>query len=192
MANGVDLDTWVEGPGGASAAWCGRMVPEKAPHLAIDAARSVGIPLHLAGPILDAAYWEGEIAPRLGEDVHYAGHLGHGALARLLGSSAVALMTPTWEEPFGLAAVEAMCVGTPVAAFARGALPSLVSRSAGRLARPDDVGDLARAIRAARALPRGAVRAYARSRFGLDAMGEGYEALYKRIVESDLQPLPSV
>ena len=52
------------------------MVPEKAPHLAIDAARLRGLQLRLAGPIVDAAFWEAEVAPRLGEDVHYAGHLG--------------------------------------------------------------------------------------------------------------------
>ena len=189
VPNGVDLAAWPAGPGGRRAAWCGRMVPEKAPHLAIDAARAAGLPLHLAGPIVDAAYWEAEIAPRLGEDVHYAGHLSHRALARLLGASCVALMTPAWEEPFGLAAAEAMASGTPVAAFARGALPSLIGAQAGRLARPGDVGDLARAIRAAAELPRDGVRAYARAHFGLGAMGAGYERLYERILAAPVRPL---
>ena len=35
--------------------------------------------------------------------------------------AAVAVVTPAWDEPFGLVAVEAMAAGTPVAAFARGA-----------------------------------------------------------------------
>ena len=189
VPNGVDLDAWPAGPGGPAAAWCGRMVPEKAPHLAIDAARQAGLVLQLAGPIVDPRYWEDEIAPRLGDDVHYAGHLGHGELARLLGESCVALMTPAWEEPFGLVAAEAMCAGTPVAAFGCGALPSLVHPTAGRIARRGDVADLARAIGEAVRLPRSAVRAYARERFGLDPMGEAYERLYDRILESDLRLL---
>ena len=73
VPNGVDLRAWPAGPGGEDAVWTGRMVSEKAPHRAIDAAREAGIALHLAGPIVDAAYWEREIAPRLGSDVHYAG-----------------------------------------------------------------------------------------------------------------------
>lgn len=178
VANGVDLDAWLAGPGGRDAVWSGRMVPEKAPHLAVDAARAAGLGLRLAGPIVDAAYWEREMAPRLSADVHYAGHLGHRELARLVGSSRVALLTPVWEEPFGLAAAEAMACGTPVAAFARGGLRDVVGRSAGRLAAPGDVRALARAIGQAARLPRAGVRAHARRRLGIDTMGRGYERLY--------------
>ena len=49
------------GPGG----WC----PEKAPHEAIDAAREAGVPLVLAGPTSDRAYFDAQVAPRLGPDV---------------------------------------------------------------------------------------------------------------------------
>ena len=42
IGNGIDLDTWVEGVGGGDAVWTGRVVPEKAPHLAIDAAGAPG------------------------------------------------------------------------------------------------------------------------------------------------------
>ncbi len=182
VTNGVDLDAWPAGPGGERVAWCGRIVPEKAPHLAIDGARAAGRPIVLAGPISDRAYFEEHVRPRLGDDARHAGHLDHVQLAALLGSSAAAIMTPAWEEPFGLAAVEAMCTGTPVAAFARGALASVVTAECGRLARPGDVEDLARAIRAAAALPRATVRETVRRRFGLDAMGRGYEALYDRLL----------
>ena len=58
IGNGVDLDTWVEGAGGGSAVWTGRVVPEKAPHLAIDACRRAGMPLQLMGPVHDPAYFD--------------------------------------------------------------------------------------------------------------------------------------
>ena len=48
-------------------------------------------------------------------------------------------MTPAWEEPFGLAAAEAMATGTPVAAFARGGLREIVTPDVGALAPPGDV-----------------------------------------------------
>lgn len=185
VANGVDLDAFPVGPGGEGAAWCGRMVPEKAPHLAIDAARRAGLTLHLAGPISDPRYWEAEIAPRLGQDVHYAGHLGHADLARLVGRSRVLVMTPQWEEPFGLVAAEAMCTGTPVAAFRRGGLTRLVAPTAGCLARPGDVLDLAGAITRAGRLPRAGVRAHAQAQLGLPAMGTAYERLYRRILDGE-------
>lgn len=182
VENGVDLDAWAFGEGGRDAVWCGRMVPEKAPHLAIDAARRAGLALRLAGPIVDGQYWEREIAHRLGGDVAYAGHLGHDDLAALVRASRVAVLTPAWEEPFGLAAAEAIASGTPVAAFARGGLRAMVGRSAGRLAAPGDVGALTRAMVEACGLPRRGVRAHAERHLGIDRMGERYEELYEAML----------
>ena len=82
-----------------------------------------------------------------------------------------------------MVAAEAMSAGTPVAAFARGGLTEVVDRSGGRLARPGDVAALAAAIGEAATLDRRAVRAHARERLGIDAMGRGYEALYSRVLE---------
>lgn len=176
--NGIDVDVWRPGPGGGPAVWSGRLVPEKAPHLAIDAARRIGTPLTLAGPSLDRAYFDREIRPRLGGDVEYVGHLRHDQLGAALGSASVAVVTPAWDEPYGLVAAEALACGTPVAAFARGALPEFVDESVGALARPGDVDDLARAMLLAATRDRAVVRRVAQERCSISRMVDRYEELY--------------
>lgn len=181
IRNGVDTDRWSEGPGGERAVWTGRLVPEKAPHLAIRAAREAGVDLVLAGARLDHGYFEQEIVPLMGAHVEYAGHLSNRDLIELVGGSAVAIVSPAWDEPYGLVAAEAMSCGTPVAAFARGALPEIVSSDAGRLAVPGSVASLADAVREALALDRGGVRAHAVEHLGIDPMVDGYERVYANV-----------
>lgn len=188
IRNGVDPEAWPAGAGGPGAVWSGRIVPEKAPHLAIDACRAAGRPLTLAGPIIDHAYWDAEVRPRLGDDARYAGHLDHDELARLIGRSAVALMTPAWDEPFGLAAAEAMACGTPVAAVSRGGLPGLVGRDGGRLAAPGDAEALIRAVQDAARMDRSAVRRHAVRTAGIDAMGHAYERRYGELLPPVVRP----
>ena len=183
VPNGVDIDAWPSGPGGDAAVWSGRIVPEKAPHLAIDAARRAGLSLRLAGPIVDHAYYAAEVEPRLGSDAVHLGHLSHEALAALVGASRVAIVSSVWNEPFGLVAAEAMATGTPVAGFAVGGLPRVVGCEGGVLVEQGNVEALAAAVRAASSLDRCRVRAHAESVAGIEAMGRRYEALYERALE---------
>jgi glycosyltransferase involved in cell wall biosynthesis len=196
VPNGVDLGTWRAGPGGPALVWSGRLVPEKAPHLAIEAARLAGMPLVLAGPASDLEYFDAMVRPRLGRQIAYAGHLATPDLVSLIGSSAAALVTPVWDEPYGLVVAEALACGTPVVAFARGGIPEVLhdptgqptdqpgdgSRSAvGRLVRPGDVPALAAAAREAVQLDRRAVRRHARQQLSIDRMVTAYEQLYDRL-----------
>ncbi|MFJ4036442.1 glycosyltransferase [Microbacterium sp. NPDC090007] len=144
--NGIDTDQWLRGDGGTSWVWSGRVVPEKAPHLAIEAARAAGAHLVLAGRIGDVDYFEQEIVPRLGVHARYVGPLRQPDLCRLVGSSAVALVTPMWEEPFGLVIAEALATGTPVAAFDIGGVSEVLAGMPGSATvTPGDVVALAQA-----------------------------------------------
>lgn len=179
--NGVDTSFWRAGPGGAGAVWSGRIVPEKAPHEALDAAERAGVPLVLAGPLHDRAYFEREVAPRLGDRARYAGHLDQTALQRLVAEASVVAVTPQWDEPFGLVAAEAMACGTPVAAYDRGALSEIVSPETGALVPGGDVDALAVALVEASHRDRAVVRRRICEGFSLTRMVDDYERVYQQV-----------
>lgn len=186
VANGVELDRWQPGAGRAGhAVWSGRIVPEKAPHLAIDAARRAGVELVLAGPVHDDEYFDDEVRPRLGPGVRHAGHLSITELSHLVGEASVALVTPVWDEPFGLVVAEALACGTPVAGFAAGALPELLDDRTGVLVPTGDVEALSRAIERAAGLDRAGCRRRAEKEFCAGVMVGRYLEQYRTVVRKE-------
>lgn len=144
--NGVDSTEWRRGAGGDHWVWFGRIVPEKAPHLAIRAALLAGARIRIAGRIGDPVYFDREVAPLLGDGAEYVGPLRQPELCALVGASSVALVTPVWSEPFGLVLAEALMTGTPVVAFdAGGAREVLAGLPGCAVVRARDVSALARA-----------------------------------------------
>jgi glycosyltransferase involved in cell wall biosynthesis len=89
----------------------------------------------------------------------------------------VALFTPQWEEPFGLAAVEAMATGLPVAATPHGAVEEVLGE-AGVIAVDDTPESLAEALRQALAIPAEVPRARVARLFDAQAMVTKFERLY--------------
>ncbi|TFV91067.1 glycosyltransferase family 4 protein [Blastococcus sp. CT_GayMR16] len=186
IRNGVDLDLWPWGPGGGSAIWFGRLVPEKGADLAIRAAQAAGLALDLVGPIADRRYFVDHISPRLGPQVRYLGHLDRAALAERVGAASVTLVTPRWDEPYGLVVAESLACGTPVAAFDRGAVSEVLDRDCGVLVGADDVPALADAAERARSLSRAAARDQAVRHCSLARMIDDYESLYARLAGRDV------
>ena len=140
------------------------------------------MPLVISGPVSDPAYFDGAVRPRLGRDVEYAGHLQVPDLARLVGSAAAVLVTPVWDEPYGLVCAEALACGTPVVAFRRGGVPEVIGDAeVGLLVDPGDANAMAAAVPTALSLDRRAVRAYAERCLSLDRMVTRYERTYLRM-----------
>ncbi|MBF0661480.1 glycosyltransferase [Rhodococcus sp. (in: high G+C Gram-positive bacteria)] len=189
IPNGVDLSGWPVGPGGTDLMWFGRLVPEKGAHLAIEVARRSGRRLTLAGPISDRKYFDDRIAPRLGGEVEYLGHLPRTELAARVGHSAAVLITPCWDEPYGLVVAEALACGTPVVAFARGGIPEIVDSGSGVLVPAGDTDAMAAAVPAATALSRSHARRRALEYCSERAMVKSYVALYQRLVAPAAEPV---
>lgn len=176
--NGIDCAQWPFRPGGdGSAVWAGRITPTKGTHLAAQAARIAGMPLSIFGSIENQDYFDAEVRPHLSAAIRYEGHVSGRALADAYASASVLMFTPCWDEPFGLAAIEAMATGLPVAAIEMGAVREVVGE-AGTYAAPDDAEGLARAALAALDIPPEIPARRVRDRFTLDRMVDTYEALY--------------
>ena len=136
-----------------------RLAVEKGVDVAIDACRTAGVALVIAGegPELGALRAQagltgrdehaneggrsGEVVPG---DVRFAGHVDDAELAALRAGASIALVPSRSAETFGLAAAEAMAAGLPVAASRVGALPELLGEQS--LVPPGDAGALASAI----------------------------------------------
>lgn len=160
----------------------GRICPEKGYHLAADAAAKAGVPLVLAGNLFryDAhvQYFEVVLQPRFGRHFRFVGPVGLREKRRWLGGARCLVVPSLVPETSSLVAMEALACGTPVVAFAVGALPGIVEHGrTGFLVK--DTEEMAAAMLKAAALDPEDCRQAARTRFSLEAMTSAYLNLYE-------------
>lgn len=163
------------------ALWLGRYNADKAPHLAIDAARAAGLPIVLAGKCTEQPekeFFAAEVQPRLGPDVTVAGAVGFAEKTDLLSRARCLLFPLQWEEPFGMVLIEAMVCGTPVVSLPRGAVPEIVVDGVTGIlcAGPDELPE---ALHAVRDLDPAACRRRVEEHFSVAATTSGYEEVYR-------------
>lgn len=134
--HGVDTENFIFGRGqgddrGEYFFNLSRMAPTKGVKQAILAAREAGVRLVIASKMRESRekeYFDREIAPLLTPDIEYIGEVNFWQKRDLL-AGAKALLNPIqWEEPFGLAMIEALASGTPVIANRRGAAPEIIEQ----------------------------------------------------------------
>jgi len=158
----------------------GRFTEGKGPLRAIDVAKRVGMRLLMAAPESD--YYHDAVAPLVdGQQIVYVGELDHKEKVELLGGARALIYPIQVGEPFGLVLIEAMACGTPVAALNLGAVPEIVIDGVSGYT-GETVDDLVGKLPDVMALPRRLVRRHTEDRFSVEAMTDGYESLYYRLV----------
>ena len=161
----------------------GRFDPRKGAHLAIDIARTAGRPIVLAGKLNEPPerdYFDREIKPRLGADAEYVGVADAKTKRELLSAARCLIFPIQWEEPFGIAMIEALACGTPVLATRRGAVPEIVQDGITGEIR-DRTEDLAAAVEVVQRIISAAGGAEPLARCDVTRMGARYEEVYGRV-----------
>jgi glycosyltransferase involved in cell wall biosynthesis len=166
-----------------------RIAPEKAPHLAVEAALRAGMRIVIAGKVdpnpRDQQYFEQAVRPLIdGRRVEWFGE-ANAVQKRELYRNARSLLLPiVWEEPFGLVMVEAMACGTPAIVFRRGAAPEVVADGvSGFLV--DDVDGMVDAIERLDEISPRECRQHALQNFDTAVMVKSYVDVYDEILDRE-------
>jgi glycosyltransferase involved in cell wall biosynthesis len=183
--NGVDMAAFESRAApGDDLLFIGRIEPEKGVDVAVQAARTLGRGLILAGPVIDRQRFDVDVAPFLSERIRYVGVVDHARKVELFARAAAVVMPSRVDEACPMVCIEALACGTPVVGSTRGALPELIEPGVtGYLA--DDAAAVAEGIDAATRLDRAAIRGRAGERFDINAVAARYLALYSALRDRD-------
>ena len=182
VPNGIRSEDFPEGDGkGDYIAFVGRIAPEKAPHLAVEAARQTGRHLLMAGVIEDRyREYADSVLAGTGPDVDFLGPLDRPELSLLLREAAVTIMPLQWDEPFGLVVVESLCSGTPVVAWRRGAMPEIIDDGVTGIL-VDDLSAAVDAVSRVESISRADCARIGRERFDRRVMAGSYAKVYESV-----------
>jgi glycosyltransferase involved in cell wall biosynthesis len=203
--NGIHLEQYQTGNGsGNYLAWIGRITPKKGVIEAIRVAQAVGLPLKIAAVVdpVDQQFFDAQVKPLVGGPIEMIGELTPEGRSAFYGNAFATLVPIKWSEPFGLVMTESMACGTPVVALKRGSVPEIVqSDSVGLVVdgeagilpeKIDDMGvkNMTVAVQRLLGLPsneyvamRQAARQLVEDQFTVEKMVQGYEEVYKRVLE---------
>jgi glycosyltransferase involved in cell wall biosynthesis len=162
--------------------YIGRVVQRKGPHIALEIAKRVGLPLYVAGP--GPTDWQNGLflqadEIRLEGDVHYMGEVRFKERNELMRNAAATIVPTLYIEPFGGVAVEAMLSGCPVIASDWGSFTEIVTPEVGRRFRTLKQG--IQAVEEVASLSRKKIRDNAVSRYSLEAVGPMFSNWFSQL-----------
>jgi glycosyltransferase involved in cell wall biosynthesis len=146
--------------------------------------------LELANPISryrndrDFRYYSDTVLPYVlrSPRITYSGSVSGRQKMKFISEAKALLFPVTWEEPFGMAVVEALACGTPVIAMNRGAMPELIEHGVnGFLA--DTEEEFEEYMGRIGEIEPEACRRSVEERFSGRLMAENYVARYKTVIE---------
>lgn len=168
----------------------GRITWEKGVHLAMDAAWKLNLPLIIAAKLdevnHDQEYFKQFIKPRLKKYqrlVKWVGEVDEVERNKLMRKALCMLHPVMWPEPFGLTLIESMACGAPVVAFNKGSIPEvIVSGKTGFIV--ENLSQMIKAVKKIATLDRAECREHALNNFSAKKMADGYEQIYKKVLEA--------
>lgn len=160
----------------------GRLSKAKGTADAVKIARSVGMPLKVAGKVdvSDQQYYENEVLPELHSGVEFIGEVGPEQKAELLSGAYAVIYPIAFEEPFGLVMAESLAAGVPVVALDRGSVREVLSDGETAII-GNSVEELIHRFGQVANLTEQACRARARKLFSKEQMACSYEQVFERV-----------
>lgn len=132
----------------------------------------------------DFRYYSDQVLPYVlkHRQITYSGNLSGNRKLKFISQAKALLFPIDWEEPFGMAVIEALACGTPVVAMKRGAMPEIIEHGVtGFLAETE--AEFAQYVERVGEIDPAACRASVEKRFCANAMAEGYIARYRQAIE---------
>lgn len=191
-----------------------RSHPEKGQDVAVRLCRELGYKLHMAGVVADMTrpkqvmmelanplskyrgladfrYFSDHIFPYLDDAIEYVGDLSGQNKLNFLSRARALLFPIQWDEPFGMAPIEALACGTPVVAMARGALTEIIQHGVnGFLATTED--EFKYFMQRVAEIDPAACRKSVEDNFSARHMAREYIKRYKNIIRQRQRQLVSV
>lgn len=131
---------------------------------------------------VDFRYFKEEVAPYLVKDrIEYLGTVTGMEKQKLFSKAKAFLFPIDWEEPFGMAVIDALASGTPVIGYRRGALPEIIEHGVnGFIA--NNYTEFKQYIKRIDEIDPAACRESVRQRFSTEIMTQNYVNLYRDII----------
>jgi glycosyltransferase involved in cell wall biosynthesis len=193
--NGVSIKDFTFNPtiDSQKIVWIGRFSPVKGVDTAMSIANKLKMDLVLAGQAKETDYFTKTIMPAVKKSkyIDFIGPVAGAKRSRTLGDAKLFINPIQWEEPFGLVVPEANACGTPVVAYARGAMPELIEDGVnGFLVKPGDENGMIKAVKKIYDMPaeeykamRQRCREHVEKNFTVEKMVDGYEKVYEKVIK---------
>ena len=121
----------------------------------------------------------------LSPKVSFHGMVGGTEKLNLLKNSQGLLFPVQWHEPFGLALIESLYLGTPVFASPYGAIPEIVSEPEMGIV-SDSYSDLIDGVKNIDSFSRKICHQIAKERFSSEKMFRGYQKCYEKVLSNEV------
>jgi glycosyltransferase involved in cell wall biosynthesis len=164
--------------------YVGRISDEKGVHLAVEVAKNKDLPLIIAAKLesVDLSYFRQYVEPQLTDQIRWIGEVDESERNRLYSRAMAFLHPAVWKEPFGLTLIEAMACGCPVIGFNRGSIPEIVKDAETGFV-VNDIDEMLDSIDNIDKIDRKACRKHALENFNESVMADGYEKIYREILQ---------